>query len=104
MTKNGWAFTVSGSRRWGDQAILDGVYQDAYAYFASVEKKFSERHSINFTGFGSPTYRASNSPNTQEVYDIMGKNYNSYWGWQDGERETQESEKYLNQCLCLLII
>lgn len=93
MTKNGWAFTVSGSRRWGDQAIIDGVYQDAYAYFASVEKKFSERHSINFTGFGSPTYRASNSPNTQEVYDIMGKNYNSYWGWQDGEKRNSRIRK-----------
>ena len=93
MTKNGWAFTVSGSRRWGDQAIIDGVYQDAYAYFASVEKKFSERHSINFTGFGSPTYRASNSPNTQEVYDIMGKDYNSYWGWQDGEKRNSRIRK-----------
>ncbi|MFL9834717.1 carboxypeptidase regulatory-like domain-containing protein [Chryseobacterium terrae] len=93
MTKNGWAFTVSASRRWGDQAILDGVYQDAKAYFLSVEKKFSERHSINFTGFGSPTYRASNSPNTQEVYDIMGKNYNSYWGWQDGEKRNSRIRK-----------
>ena len=93
MTKNGWAFTFSGSRRWGDNAIIDGVYQDAYAYFASVEKKFSERHSINFTGFGSPTYRASNSPNTQEVYDIMGKDYNSYWGWQDGEKRNSRIRK-----------
>lgn len=93
MSKSGWAFTVSGSRRWGDNAIIDGVYQDAYAYFASVEKKFSERHSINFTGFGSPTYRASNSPNTQEVYDIMGKDYNSYWGWQDGEKRNSRIRK-----------
>lgn len=93
LTKNGWAFTFSGSRRWGDRAILDGVYQDAYAYFASVEKKFSDRHSINFTGFGSPTYRASNAPNTQEVYDIMGKNYNSYWGWQDGEKRNSRIRK-----------
>jgi hypothetical protein len=36
-----------GSRRWGDRAIIDGVYQDAYAYFGSIEKKFSDRHSIN---------------------------------------------------------
>lgn len=93
MNKSGWAFTFSGSRRWGDNAIIDGVYQDAYAYFASVEKKFSERHSINFTGFGSPTYRASNSPNTQEVYDIMGKDYNSYWGWQDGEKRNSRIRK-----------
>jgi hypothetical protein len=86
LTKDGWAFTFSASRRWGDRAIIDGVYQDAYAYFASIEKKFSDRHSLNLTAFGSPTYRSSNAPNTQEVYDLMGKNYNSYWGWQDGEK------------------
>lgn len=93
LSKKGWAFTFSGSRRWGDRAIIDGVYQDSYGYFASVEKKFSDRHSINFTGFGSPTYRASNSPNTQEVYDIMGKDYNSYWGWQDGEKRNSRIRK-----------
>lgn len=86
MSKSGWAFTFSGSRRWAEEGAIDGTQQDAYAYFASIEKKFSERHSINFTGFGSPTMRASNAPNTQEVYDIMGKDYNSYWGWQDGEK------------------
>jgi hypothetical protein len=93
LTKKGWAFTFSGSRRWGDRAIIDGVYQDSYAYFGSIEKKFSDRHSINLTGFGSPTYRASNSPNTQEAYDIMGKNYNSYWGWQDGEKRNSRIRK-----------
>ncbi|UMQ40315.1 TonB-dependent receptor [Chryseobacterium sp. Y16C] len=93
LSKKGWAFTFSASRRWGDRAVIDGVYQDAYAYFASVEKQFSDRHSINFTGFGSPTYRASNAPNTQEVYDIMGKNYNSYWGWQDGEKRNSRIRK-----------
>ncbi|MCW3160457.1 carboxypeptidase-like regulatory domain-containing protein [Chryseobacterium oryctis] len=93
MSKKGWAFTFSASRRWGDKAIIDGVYQDAYAYFAAIEKKFSDRHSINLTAFGSPTYRASNSPNTQEVYDIMGKDYNSYWGWQDGEKRNSRIRK-----------
>lgn len=86
LLKNGWAFSVSGSRRWADRGIIDGTYQDAYAYFVSIEKRLGERHAINFTTFGTPTYRASNSSNTQEAYDIMGKNYNSFWGWQDGEK------------------
>lgn len=93
LLKNGWAFTFSGSRRWGDKATIDGVYSDAYAYFGSIEKKFSDRFSINLTGFGSPTYRASNSPNTQEVYDLMGKDYNAYWGWQDGEKRNSRIRK-----------
>lgn len=86
LTSNGWAYTVSGSRRWADEGVIEGTYQDSYAYFAAIEKKFSDRFSMNLTAFGAPTYRASNSPNTQEAYDIMGKDYNSYWGWQDGEK------------------
>lgn len=93
ISKNGWSFTVSASRRWGNNAIIDGVYQDSYAYFTAVEKKFTDRHALNFTAFGSPTYRASNSPNTQEVYDILGKNYNSYWGFQDGEERNSRIRK-----------
>lgn len=93
LTKNGWAFTVSGSRRWADRGVIDGTYQDSYGYFAAIEKQFSDRHSINLTAFGSPTFRASNSPNTQEVYDLMGKNYNSYWGWQDGEKRNSRIRK-----------
>jgi hypothetical protein len=86
LLKNGWAFSFSGSRRWADEGVIEGTYQDAYAYFASIEKRLGSKHALNFTAFGAPTYRGSNSPNTQEAYDIMGKNYNSYWGWQDGEK------------------
>ncbi|MBW8358612.1 MAG: TonB-dependent receptor [Weeksellaceae bacterium] len=93
LTKNGWAFTFSGSRRWADDGVIDGTYQDSYAYFAAIEKQFSSRHAINLTAFGAPTYRASNSPNTQETYDLMGKNYNAYWGWQDGEKRNSRIRK-----------
>ncbi len=93
LSKSGWAFTLSGSRRWADEGVIEGTYQDSYAYFGSLEKKFSDRFSINLTAFGSPTYRGSNSPNTQEAYDLMGKNYNAYWGWQDGEKRNSRIRK-----------
>ncbi len=93
LSKSGWAFTLSGSRRWADEGVIEGTYQDSYAYFGSLEKKFSDRFSINLTAFGAPTYRASNSPNTQEVYDLMGKNYNAYWGWQDGDKRSSRVRK-----------
>lgn len=85
LMSNGWAFTFSGGRRWAEKGKIDGTYNDSYSYFGAIEKKFGDRFSINLTAFGSPTRRATNSPNTQEIYDLMGKNYNSYWGWQDGE-------------------
>lgn len=93
LMSNGWAITVSASRRWAEKTKIDGTYNDAYAYFASVEKKISDRFFINLTAFGAPTRRASNSPNTQEVYDLMGKNYNAYWGWQDGEMRSSRVRK-----------
>ena len=93
LNKKGWAYTFSASRRWAEEGVIEGTYQDAYAYFLSVEKRLGERHALNFTAFGSPTYRGSNSPNTQEVYDLAGKNYNSYWGWQDGEKRNSRIRK-----------
>ena len=93
LLKNGWAFTFSGSRRWVDEGVIEGTYQDAYAFFTSIEKRLGSKHALNFTAFGAPTYRGSNSPNTQEVYDIMGKDYNSYWGWQDGEKRNSRIRK-----------
>lgn len=41
-----------------------------------------------------------NSPNTQEVTDLMGVEYNSYWGYQNGKRETQETKMLKSQSLC----
>ena len=93
LSKSGWAFTFSGSRRWAEEGVIDGTQQNSYAYFAAIEKQFSSRHAINITAFGAPTYRANNAPNTQEVYDLMGKNYNSYWGWQDGEKRNSRIRK-----------
>ena len=93
MLPSGWAVTVSGSRRWVNEGQIDGTYNDSYAYFASVEKKLSDKHRLNFTGFGAPSRRAGSSPNTQEVYDLRGKNYNSYWGWQDGDKRNERVKR-----------
>lgn len=32
------------------------------------------------------TVEGKNSPNTQEVTNLMGFKYNSYWGWQNGKK------------------
>lgn len=93
MNKNGWAMSFSASRRWADLGIIDGVYQDSYAYFGSVEKRINSRFSMNFNILASPSYRALSSANTQEVYDLMGKNYNAYWGEFDGKSRNSRIRK-----------
>jgi len=57
LMKNNWAFTVSGSRRWGEGGYVKGVFYDAWAYFVSAEKKINDQHSIGITAYGSPTKR-----------------------------------------------
>jgi len=87
LMNNNWAVTVSGSRRWSEEGYVEGTFYDAYAYFLGVEKKINSKHSISFTGFGSPTRRGMNSASVQEVYDLSGSNYyNANWGYQNGEK------------------
>ncbi len=86
MRKDGWAYTVSASRRFGENGYFDGVSMSANAIFASVEKKLTSNHSLNFTAIYDKDTRGKVSPNTQEVIDLKGEKYNSYWGWQDGKQ------------------
>ena len=93
MSKSGWAFTLMGAKRWAEEGIQDGTFYDAYGTYLGVEKKISDNHTITFNAFASPTRRSTSSPNTQEVYDYRGIHYNSYWGWQDGEKRNERVRK-----------
>ncbi len=73
--------------------VIEGTYQDAYAYFL-WSKKIQEKTCSNFTAFGSPTYRGITGPNTQSVYDLAGRKLQLFWGWQDGEKEILELETF----------
>jgi hypothetical protein len=86
MNANGWAFVISAGRRWAQEGYFEGTDYAANSVFASVEKKFNDKHSINFTSIYAQNSRGKNSPNTQEVINLAGERYNSYWGWQDGKK------------------
>jgi hypothetical protein len=86
MDKNGWAYVVSGGRRWAQEGYFDGTDYAANSLFASVEKKINEHQSLNFTAIYAQNRRGKNSPNTQEVTDLKNFKYNSYWGFQEGEK------------------
>lgn len=95
MMPNGWAFVVSGSSRWAEEGYIDGTWYDAWSYFFSAEKRFSEKQSLGFTVFGAPTKRATSSAVVREVYDIMGTNYyNPNWGYQNGEKRNARVSNY----------
>jgi len=89
MSKKGWAFTAMAARRWAEEGIQEGTFYDAYGTYLGIEKKFSDRHTMTLNFIGSPYRRSTASPSTQEVYDYRGVHYNSYWGWQDGEKRSE---------------
>ena len=52
MSKRGWGLTLLGTRQWGD-GYVQGTDYSGYTWFASLAKKFNERHALSFTGFGT---------------------------------------------------
>jgi hypothetical protein len=92
MDKDGWAYVISASRRWAEEGYFEGTDYAANSMFASVEKKINDSHSLNLTSIYAQNSRGKNSPNTQEVSDLMGVKYNSYWGWQDGKKRNSRDK------------
>ena len=50
IVEGGWSYALSMGRRWGDEGYQDATFYDSNSLFVSVEKKISNKHSINFTG------------------------------------------------------
>ncbi len=86
MMDNNWALTFSSSRRWANEGYIKGTFYNAYSFFLSLEKKFSDSHSFGLIAFTTPNERGKQGASTQEAYDLAGTNfYNPYWGFQNGE-------------------
>jgi len=57
MLQNGWAVSLSASRRWAQQGFIPGTFYDAWSYFLSVDKKLGDKHILNLVAFGAPITR-----------------------------------------------
>lgn len=53
LTKNGWAISVMGAKRWAD-GYIQGTDYTAYNWFANISKRINDRHQLSLTAFGSP--------------------------------------------------
>ena len=100
---NGWSYGFSLSTRQGGNGYVDGIFYNAYGYFASVEKLFGTRHRLSFSILGTPQERGAQQASTQEAYDLFGSNfYNPNVGYQNGKlrntrvRRTHEPIAMLN--------
>ena len=101
ISKNGWAMTFSASRRAGTEGFNDGTSYNAYSVFTSIEKKINDHHSINFTGIFTPNRRGKSSPNTQEVFDLKGIEFNEYWGNLNGRKLNSRIKEVVEPILML---
>ncbi|MFT7498545.1 MAG: hypothetical protein ACI8QP_001131 [Porticoccaceae bacterium] len=102
LNEKGWAYSVLMSRRYGNEGYNEATLYDSNSIFVAIEKVFNDQHSLNFTSFYTPNRRGKSSPNTDEVFDLKGRTYNSYWGYQgkskrnSREREIEEPVFMLN--------
>ncbi|SHG87919.1 carboxypeptidase-like regulatory domain-containing protein [Winogradskyella jejuensis] len=102
LLADGWSYSVLLSRRFGNQGYVDGTLYDANSFFAAVEKKINDKHSINLTSIYAQNRRGRSTAITQEIFDLKGRQYNPFWGELNGEqrnsriREIEEPIVMLN--------
>lgn len=95
LKDNGWSYAFSVSTRQGGNSYVNGVYYNAFGYFAAVEKIFNRKHKLGLMVLGAPTERGTQQAATQETYDLVGNNYyNPNWGWQAGKRRNARVRNY----------
>lgn len=87
MMENGWALSVSASKRWAKEGYIPGTSYNGYSYYLGLSKKINSKSSIHLTSFGAPTVRGKAMPAVQEAMDLVGSNfYNPNWGYLNGEK------------------
>lgn len=86
LMSNGWAYSVSVSKRWAKEGYVPGTFYDGYSYYAGISK-VSRNHQFNLIAFGAPTAHGKIYPTTKETTELAGTNfYNPNWGYQNGEK------------------
>ncbi len=101
LLDGGWSYSILASRRYGNQGFVEGTLYDANSFFASVEKQIGEKHSINFTSIYAQNRRGRASTLTEELYQIKGRQYNSFWGEFDGEQRNSRIREVVEPILML---
>jgi hypothetical protein len=86
LMHNGWAFSVSASKRWSGDGYIPGTSYNGYSYYLGISKQLNKKSSLHLITFGAPTSRGKSSATTVEAMDIAGDHYyNPNWGYQDGK-------------------
>ncbi|MGB5821846.1 MAG: TonB-dependent receptor, partial [Saonia sp.] len=90
---NGFSYSISASRRWANEGYINGTLYDAYSIFGVLEYQPNPKNSFSFTSFLAANRRGRSSAITEEVFDLMGRAYNPYWGSQSGDTRNSRERK-----------
>lgn len=101
LQKSGLAYSFSGSRRWAKQGYVKGTLYDAFSFFGALEYQFDKKNTISFTGIFASNRRGRSSAITKEVFELLGKRYNPYWGEQNGKIRNSRERKIVEPILML---
>jgi hypothetical protein len=102
ISKKGWAFTFSGSRRYADEGYIPGTYYDGLSYFIGVDKRVGQKTLFSMVFFGAPTENGKQGSAIEEARQLTGSNYyNPYWGYQNGKKRNANIGK-TNQPVLIL--
>lgn len=94
LSDNGWAFSLQGTHTRGN-GYVDGTEFRGWSYFASAAKQFNNAHSLHFTVIGAPQWHNQRSfANPIGEYEEFGVNYNSDWGYRNGEEFSNRKNFY----------
>ncbi len=102
LKKDRFAYIVSASRRWAKEGYIDGTLYDAFSVYGSLEYLLNQNNTLSVTAILASNRRGRSAAITQEVFDLVGNEYNPYWGNQNGkirnsrERNIQEPLFLLN--------
>jgi len=101
LTNKNWAFVGSASYRFAQNGYFEGTTYNSWSGYFAAEKKLNHQHSLNLTAFVASNKRGKSSANTQEVYDLKGYRYNSYWGNQEGDKRNSRMKEIFEPVVML---
>ncbi len=90
---NGLSYSLSSSRRWAKEGYINGTLYDAYSFFGALEYQINDKNAISFTSIIASNRRGRSSAISEEVFHLVGRKYNPYWGLQDGKIRNSRERK-----------
>ncbi len=90
---NGLSYSLSSSRRWAKEGYINGTLYDAYSFFGALEYQINDKNALSFTSIIASNRRGRSSAITEEVFHLVGRKYNPYWGLQDGKIRNSRERK-----------